>query len=136
MLTYCDKAEGQSSQIAIVDGNVYMYEYAIKKPNQVHIGFIIISNDLIIQDIGFIVNFSKGKMKNVFRRDNAITNTVQYSKKDGNILIKRNKFLCYDNGNFINREKRISDSIYKMISPSFLEITNKERLEMLNELSM
>ena len=135
MLTSCNKADSQSPQTPIIDGNVYIYEYAMKKPNQAHIGFIIIDNDLIVQDIYFTVNFSKGQVKNVFRRDNAITNTIQYSKReDGNILIERNKFLCYDSENFISREKRISDNIYKMISHSFLEMTNKERLKILNEL--
>ena len=139
MLTSCNMANGQSPQTEIIDGDVYIYEYAIKKPNQAHIGFIIINNDndLVVQDIYFTVNFSKGQVKNVFRRDNAITNTVQYSKReDDNILIDKNMFLYYDSENFINREKRISDNIYKMISLSFLEMTNKERLKILNELSM
>lgn len=129
-------ADGQSLQATIVDGDVYIYEYALKKPDQAHIGFIIINNDLIVQDIYFTVNFSKEQVKNVCRRDKAITNTVQYSKReDGNILIDRNKFLCYDSENFISRQKLISDNIYKMIYPSFLKMTNKERLKMLNDLS-
>ena len=40
----------------------------MKKHNQAHIGFIVINNDLIVQDISFTVNFSKGKVKNVFSR--------------------------------------------------------------------
>ena len=109
----------------------------MKKPNQAHIRFIIINNDLIVQDIYFTVNFSKEQVKNISRRDNAITNTVQYLKReDGNILIDRNKFLCYDSENFVSRQKLISDNIYKMIHPSFFEMTNKERLKILNELSM
>ena len=36
-----------------------------------------------------------------------------------------NKFLCYDSENFIGREKRIPNNIYKMISPSFFKMTNK-----------
>lgn len=137
MVTYCINVGGKSPQTPIVEGNVYIYEYAIKKPNQAHIGFIIINNDLIVQDICFTANFSKGKLKNVFRMDVAITNTRQYSKKeDGTILIEKNGFLCYDSESFINRKKRISDNIYKMISPSFLEMTNKERLKILDELSM
>ena len=137
MLTSCNKGHSQSPQEQIIDGDVYIYEYAIKKPNQAHIGFIIIDNDLIVQDICFTVNFSKGQVKNVFRRDNEITNTVQYSKReDGNILTERNAFLCYNSENFIRGERQIPDYIYKMISSSFLEMTNKERLNMLNELSM
>ncbi len=137
MLTSCNKGHSQSPQKQTIDGDVYIYEYAIKKPNQAHIGFIIIDNDLIVQDICFTVNFSKGQVKNVFRRDNAITNTVQYSKrKDGNILIKKNKFLYYNSELFISREKRIPDNMYKMISSSFFEMTNKERLKTLNKLSI
>lgn len=130
-------ADSQSLQTTIINGDVYIYEYAMKKPNQAHIGFIIINYDLIVQDIYFTVNFSKEQVKNISRRDNAITNTVQYSKReDGNILIDRNKFLCYDSENFVSRQKLISDNIYKMIHPSFFEMTNKERLKILNELSM
>jgi hypothetical protein len=136
MLTCCSTIDCQLAQLPIVDGDVYIYEYAMKKPNQAHIGFIIIHNDLIVQDICFTVNFSKDNVKNVFRRDNAITNTLQYSKEDGNILIEKNGLLCYDSENFINRKKRISDDVYKKISFSFFEITNKERLKILNELSM
>ncbi len=83
MLISCDKTAGQLSQMVITDGDVYMYEYAMKKPNQLHVGFIIINNDLIVQNISFTVNFSKDKIKNVFRNDNEITNPVQYSKKRG-----------------------------------------------------
>jgi len=137
MLTSCSKVDGQSPRMKIIDGEIYIYEYAMKKPNQAHIGFIIIDNDLIVQDIYFTVNFSKGQVKNVLRKDNTITNIIQYSKsEDGNILIERNKILCYNSENFISREKRISDNIYKMISSSLLEMTNKERLKILNELSI
>jgi hypothetical protein len=136
MLTCCDRADGQLFQLSIVDGDVYIYEYAMKKPNQAHIGFVVISNDLIVKDICFTVNLSNGKIKNIFRREQVIVNILQYSKReDGNILIERNELLCYDSENFINRKKRISDSIYKMISISFLDMTNRERLKILNELS-
>lgn len=137
MLTSHNETDAQLPQPSIIDGDVYVYEYAMKKPNQAHIEFIIIDSDLIVQDISFTVIFSKGKIKNVFRRNNVITNILQYSKKeDGNIWIERNAFLCYNSENFISREKRISDNIYKMISSSFFEMTNKERLKILNELSM
>ena len=36
----------QSSQSSIIDGDIYIYEYAMKKPNQIYIGFIIINNNL------------------------------------------------------------------------------------------
>lgn len=109
----------------------------MKKHNQAHIGFIVINNDLIVQDISFTVNFSKGKVKNVCRRDHIVTKMLRYSKReDGNILTERNAFLCYNSENFIRRGKQIPDYIYKMISSSFLEMTNKERLNVLNELSM
>ena len=137
MLISCNKAGSQSFQTPIIDGNVYIYDYAMKKHNQAHIGFIIIDNDLIVQDIYFTVNFSKGKVKNVLRRNNTITNTLQYSKREnGNILIEKNKLLCYNSENFVGRGRRIPDNIYKMTSPFFLKMTNKERLKILNELSM
>ena len=141
MLTSSNELEAQLPQTSIIEGDVYIYiyiyDYAMKKHNQAHIGFIVINNDLIVQDISFTVNFSKGKVKNVCRRDHVVTKILRYSKReDGNILTERNAFLCYNSENFIRGERQIPDYIYKMISSSFLEMTNKERLNMLNELSM
>ena len=36
MLTSCNKGYSQSPQKQIIDGDVYIYEYTIKKPNQTH----------------------------------------------------------------------------------------------------
>ena len=137
MLTSSNELEAQLPQTSIIEGDVYIYDYAMKKHNQAHIGFIVINNDLIVQDISFTVNFSKGKVKNVCRRDHVVTKILRYSKReDGNILTERNAFLCYNSENFIRGERQIPDYIYKMISSSFLKMTNKERLNVLNELSM
>ena len=137
MLTSSNELEAQLPQTSIIEGDVYIYDYAMKKHNQAHIGFIVINNDLIVQDLSFIVNFSKSKVKNVCRRDCVVTKILRYSKReDSNILTERNAFLCYNSENFIRRGKQIPDYIYKMISSSFLEMTNKERLNVLNELSM
>lgn len=41
----------------------------------------------------------------------------------------------YNSDDFVKKHRLIPDNIYRMISSSFLEITNKERLQILNELS-
>ena len=57
MLTSSNELEAQLPQTSIIEGDVYIYDYAMKKHNQAHIGFIVINNDLIVQDISFTVNF-------------------------------------------------------------------------------
>jgi hypothetical protein len=126
MLTFCDKTNGQLSQTPIIDGYVYIYEFAIKRPGRANLGFIIVESSSY-QDISFDIHYSKGKINKV----NKIVRTV-YS--DDNIAEKLGSFY-YDSDDFVKKRRLIPDNIYKMISPSFFEMTNKERLKILNELS-
>ena len=64
------------------------------------------------------------------------TNAHKYIKKeDGNIFVEGLRLLCYSSINFEKRNKLIPDDIYKMISPDFIDITNKERIKVLENLS-
>jgi len=130
MMTPCCNKDNNFS---IKDGDTYIYEYAIKKPGQAYVGFIVLSDSLIVQDICFTINFSDGKIKNVTKAEGIKSNTRKYSKKEnGNVYV--GSLLCYTSESFISRRKLITDDIYKMISPDFLNITNKERLKMLDSL--
>ena len=64
MLTSYNKADGQLSQTPIIDGEIYIYEFAIKRPGRANLGFIIVDRDSY-QDISFDVYFSKGKISKV-----------------------------------------------------------------------
>ncbi|HOU97504.1 MAG TPA: hypothetical protein PLP65_01530 [Bacteroidales bacterium] len=128
-VSYCSKV----NNVQVVEGETYIYEYAIKKPGQAYVGFIILKDSLIVQDICFTINFSDGKIKDVTKAEGIKSNTCKYSKKEnGNIYV--GSLLCYTSENFTSRRKLIPDDIYKMISPDFLNMTNKERLKMLDSL--
>ncbi|MBM0654726.1 hypothetical protein JMN11_13820 [Capnocytophaga genosp. AHN8471] len=124
----------QSSQSSIIDGDIYIYEYAMKKPNQIYIGFIIINNNRIVQNLCYTIELSKGKVENIIKEDINVGHLQYLEMPDGNILIKNSKLLCYSSKNFKYREKRIPNNIYKEISPLFLVMTNKERFDLLNEI--
>ena len=53
---------------------------------------------------------------------------------DNNVADKLGNFY-YSSDDFIKKRRLIPDNIYKMIHSSFLEMTNKERLKILNKLS-
>lgn len=131
----CMGMETTSCQVSMAESGIYIYEYAVKKPNQVHIGFIIMENDVIVHDICYTVNISKNKVKRVFRTDKVTTGTLKYSnQEDGSIVLDKNAHICYSSSGFINRKKLIPDSIYNTISRSFFEKTNMERMQLLNDL--
>ena len=79
------------------------------------------------QDISFDVYFSKGKI-------NKVNRTISPVYSDDNIADRLGNFY-YSSDDFVKKYRLIPDNIYKMISPSFLEMTNKERLKILNKLS-
>ena len=79
------------------------------------------------QDISFDVYFSKGKISKVNR-------TISPVYSDNNVADKLGNFY-YSSDDFIKKRRLIPDNIYKMIHSSFLEMTNKERLKILNKLS-
>lgn len=126
MLTSYNKANGQLSQTPIIDGDIYIYEFAIKIPGRANLGFIIVDRDSY-QDISFDVYFSKGKISKVNR-------TISPVYSDNNVADKLGN-LYYSSDDFIKKRRLIPDNIYKMICSSFLEMTNKERLKILNKLS-
>lgn len=126
MITTYNKIDYVSSQTPIVDDNVYIYEFAIKKPGRTNFGFIIIDGNMY-QDISFDIHFSEGKINKIKK---AVT--PFYPK---NNIIKKIGSSYLSSEDFVRKRRFIPDNIYKMISPSFLEVTNKERLQILNELS-
>lgn len=128
-VSYCSK----DNNVQVVEGETYIYEYAIKKPGQAYIGFIVLKDSLIVQDICFTINFSDGKIRDVTKAERIKSNTRKYStKENGNIYV--GSLLCFTNKNFISKNRLIPDDIYKMISLDFLSMTNKERLKMLDSL--
>ena len=126
ILNPCNKADGQLSQTPITDGDIYIYEFAIKRPGRANLGFIIVDSNSY-QDISFDVYFSKGKI-------NKVNRTISPVYSDDNIADRLGNFY-YSSDDFVKKYRLIPDNIYKMISPSFLEMTNKERLKILNKLS-
>lgn len=126
ILIFNKKVSAQSSQIQMLDQEMYIYEFAIKKIGRANIGFLIIENNLC-WDISFDVHFSKDKIKKVDK-------FVRIYYYDNNIAKKIGGFY-HSNNDFVKKRRLIPDNIYKIISPFFLEITNKERLEILDGFS-
>jgi hypothetical protein len=126
MITFCNNTNGQSFQMPIIDGNVYIYEFAIKRPGRANLGFIIVESNSY-QDISFDIHFSKNKI-------NKVNKTVSSVYIDNNIVGKLGN-CYYSSDDFAKKRRLIPDTIYKMISSTFFEISNEERLVMLSKLA-
>jgi hypothetical protein len=132
MMAPCCNKDNNS---CIKDGETYIYEYSIKVPGQANVGFVITDDTSVIQNIDFKIYFSKGKVEKVLKYDGLKGGKYHYSQKEnGNIFIEELNKLCYTSEDFISRNKLVSDDIYKLISSDFLNMTNKERLKMLDSL--
>ncbi|MFR2068956.1 MAG: hypothetical protein ACLS4S_01680 [Bacteroides nordii] len=123
MLLYCDKSD---AQLSTLEHDIYIYEFAMKRPGRVNLGFLIVEHDKY-QEISFDIRFSKDKVDKV----NKTIRTLPLDDK----VVERSGDFYYNSDDFVKKYRLIPDNIYKMISFSFLEITNKERLQILNELS-
>lgn len=125
-----------NNHFPVTDEGIYIYEYSIKKPGEAYVGFITINDSLIVHDVCFTINFSNGRIKNVTKEERIKTKGHDYYiKEDGNIFIEGFGLLSYSSENFNTRNKLIPDNIYKMISPDFFNMTNKERLNLLCNLA-
>ena len=122
MLIYCDKSD---AQLSTFEHDIYMYESAIKRSGQANFGFLIVKHDKC-QEISFDIRFSKDKIDKVSKTIRILP--LEYE------VIERSGDFYYNSDDFVKKHRLIPDNIYKMISSSFLEITNKERLQILNEL--
>ena len=123
MLIYCDKSD---AQLATFEHDIYMYEFAIKRPGRANLGFLIVKHDEC-REISFDIHFSKDKIDKVNK-------TIRILPLDDKVVERSGDFY-YNSDDFVKKHRLIPDNIYRMISSSFLEITNKERLQILNELS-
>ncbi|MBT9873165.1 hypothetical protein GPL06_10135 [Bacteroides salyersiae] len=121
ILIYCDKSDAQLSTFE----HEYIYEFAIKRPGRVNLGFLIVERDKY-QEILFDIRFSKDKIDKV----NKTVRILPLNNK----VVERSGDFYYNSDDFVKKHRLIPDNIYRMISSSFLEITNKERLQILNEL--
>ena len=61
MLIYCDKSD---AQLATFEHDIYMYEFAIKRPGWANLGFLIVKHDKC-QEISFDIHFFKDKIDKV-----------------------------------------------------------------------
>ncbi|MBX9188671.1 hypothetical protein HCG69_11405 [Bacteroides sp. K03] len=103
----------------------YIYEFAMKRPGRVNLGFLIVEHDKY-QEISFDIRFAKDKIDKVNK-------TIRILPLDDKVVERSGDFY-YNSDDFVKKHRLIPDNIYKMISSSFLEMTNKERLQILNKL--
>ena len=123
-------------EIRRIDSMIYLYEYSMKKPSQIDIGFIVIEDGEIVQNTSFKIRFTRNKLKSVVKTNCASNDTQSYSIIDkGIIRLDATGMTCYSSGHFEEREQQIPSKFYYMISPLFLDVTNIERLHYLNHLS-
>ena len=129
ILQICTFFGSQQPQTAIFDG-VYFYEYAIKKPNQINIGFIAVENGSPKDIIEFTISYSNGSVKTIQRKTVISPLQVHLYEKNG-VLLFGDSIECYSDKSYIQRKKKIPDDYYLILSPSFFDLTNKERLRLL-----
>lgn len=112
--------------------SVYIYEYAIKKPNRALIGFIVTKNNAIIENFEYKISFSKNKIKKVKEiKKNGYENYQYHVKNNGDIIIENLNLECYTCENFSKKNKLIPDKIYQIISKEFFHMTNYDRQKLL-----
>ena len=122
MLLYCDKLD---AQLSTLEHDIYIYEFAMKRSGRVNLGFLIVEHDKY-QEISFDIRFAKDKIDKVNK-------TIRILPLDDKVVERSGDFY-YNSDDFVKKHRLIPDNIYKMISSSFLEMTNKERLQILNKL--
>ena len=71
MLIYCDKSD---AQLATFEHDIYMYEFAIKRPGWANLGFLIVKHDKC-QEISFDIRFTKDKVDRVNKTETEMDRT-------------------------------------------------------------
>ncbi len=130
MLISACKSEGQVFTTG--DKNIYIFEYPGKIYGQTIIGFFQ-TNDTFAEQIFFKITFTNEKIITVKKE---IDNTkYKYLKKqDGNLYIDGLNLICFEEKIFKN--KMINTiNFYNLLSKDFLDISNKDRLNILEQLS-
>jgi hypothetical protein len=124
----CEKV----NEMQLQSGDIYLYESAPKMYGQGFIGFIITDSVSAIQRISYKIFFSGGHISKV---DKAIhTETHPYTKKtDGSIYVEGIRLLAYSTGAFSNKRKMNPEELYKLPESDFLNKTNKEKMDVLDE---
>ena len=108
--------------------NTLIYEFAMKRPGVVDLGFIVIDKNFY-QNIAFNIRFSKGRLINVNK------NIGTFQGKYRNPIGRNAGRVAYTSDEFALRRRLIPDNVYQMISPDFLSISNQDRLRILESLS-
>jgi len=125
---------GHADSTAIKEGNLFIYEYSAKIFGQAVIGFVVANDSNVVQDLGYKIYYDTQKIKKINRITKPEKLLYKYTKKsDGNIYIEKLKRMCYNDKNF-NNNKRYSEQLYKLISTSFDNLTNKERFYIIEKL--
>lgn len=125
----CEK----ETDIRVVQGESFIYEYPGKIFGQTIIGFLIVQDSLIVQDVGFKVFFTENKIKEVKKTISNISQTYEI-KDDTGIYVRGLNRTAYISEEFMQK-KINSDSLYMMLDKDFLAKSNGERLKVLLELS-
>ena len=128
----CNIRECESQNYSAGDRGLYIFEYYPKIYGQVIICFLETQDTSAFQT-SFKVYYTKDKISRVIRTVNR--SKYKYQKKeDGNVYVHALKMICYSSEKFKDK-KLIVDDFYKLLSANFLDIDNKERIEILNKLS-
>ena len=116
--------------------DVYMMEYARKKPYEYPIVFITTSDSTMIQRISFNVYYNNNKGIWRISRHAAKINMTYVTNADGNIVHKdgHKVFPIYYTAEWL-REHRDNTGFYDLLHPNYLALSNKEKLALMEELA-
>ena len=114
------------------DKDLYICEYASKIFGQTSLTFLEIDDSTAIES-SYTIYYTKTVIKRVVERKHIIK-YKSINKNNGNISFNDYKTIYYTSKNFANIRRLNSDIFYHLLSPKFFDISNKEKLEIIESL--
>lgn len=118
-----------------VNSNIYVYDISSKILGHSTICFALVNDSVVDKKIVYDVYYSaKNKIRRISKNEEII-NTNYTTDANNNIRIGNSIYTAYTSKNFSHPENRFnSNRFYVMLSRDFLNMTNNQRLEYIEEL--
>ncbi len=114
------------------DEGLYICDYASKIFGQTTLVLVELNDSTAIES-SYTIYYTKTKIKRVVKRKHIIK-YKSINKNNGNISFNDYKTIYYTSKNFANHRRLNSDIFYHLLSPKFFDISNKEKLKILESL--
>jgi hypothetical protein len=124
----------QDGKDKLFEDDCYFYEYAIKKPGQAYIGFIVIIDSVSIRKVDYTLLIKDEQIIKVNKQSDTIYREVSINKlHNGNIYIMKHNLLCYSSVNLKNRETFLHKNYWDQISEVFFDKKNVDKMRLIQD---